>query len=1137
MRRSCCQTALRSTRLRAPPGDTGFCVNNFETVFTCPLAWVADQLAKLRCQPCRRALVLVAAERQAHAIRRHVCLDLKAPGRLAGVRFMRPADFARELLARAGTVRRAGWEDVRRLRILQLFEAAVLAGELRYFSTDQLRSGQGYVDAFARTIADLEASGLDAVLAATVAQQLQPRDALAADRLHDVAVVWQAADAGENVLRSTPRLLLEAAEQVAARPHLLAPFGRILAVLTASPSTALLRLLHVVPDCHAVFQEARPLREGTQRWRALATMRPPPPRVPADSELGLVQRFLFQPPEILTDPQRPRSTGPDGSVDLEEYPSIEEEVEAAATWVTEQVMADIPAEQIALIVPESEPYAAFLADRLARLTVTPDGAGLRSYVAGGLSVAASAAGLRVLTLLNALVRGLEAEATIRLLPALRRGQQANDEGRERLTPSRAAEIVYSAGIVGGSPSDRAALSEWLPRLQRRRDALRALIDAAANATNPDGAVVNGDEPEKQLDIRARHQAERWLRDVEPILPAIAALQQLGEAVTAGASLRTIWQEVRRFATRWLRVPPDPPHLLARLEETLHPVLVHPVADTVNGADAVRFVIDALHRERRPPARFGEPCIFIGTSAQAAGLPFAAVRVLGLAEGALPHTPHDDPIVPDSLRVHIEAAARAQQTEPDVVLPRLADRVLDDIHDVFRVISAAGRQVALSAPRQWVDRSEREISGIMLEVATALGRPGESGRGEGDVPTAARLRAAYLNRGRAVRRQHALAAPLSPRAALSAGVAPASSDLVALAVPSAWVSGDALAVDRLRRLATELEGGALSSVDGIVTAAWRSVQPPGLVPERPISATALTMLLTCPHRFLLERVLYLREPATRPSTDVIAPIIYGSLFHAVAERFFREAGVAVCRREGVLDHWLARARTIAAEKFETLRYEYPMRGEDGIARERERLLRQMEQLVQYEWQLAPREYLASELPFGQDQAVRLEVDGGALYVRGAIDRIDRTGATALSVRDLKTGRVRDFGEDPINSARDLQIGLYVLAVEATHYGDAPVGAAAYVHPSAAQEPDRAFSGPELDVLRRQTREWLGIARQLLSAGAFPRTPNPEDCTYCPFVAACGEGAHQRSAAKLNALPSDHPLERFARFKRKRSEDEA
>ncbi len=1119
-------------------------MSTFETILTAPVRWIAAQLGGRAPHAARRAVVLVAAERQAHAIRRHVCVELARPDVLAGVLFVRPAELAREIILRSGRVRLPGWEDVRRLRILQLFESAALANDLRYFSADQLRSGQGYVDAFAHTIADLEASGLDAALALAVAQRLERRDPLAADRLHDVAVTWQAADAGEGVRATTPRLLAEAAELVLACPQVLAPFGRIFAVLTASPSTMLLRFLHALRACHAVFQEARPLRSGTQRWRplmGLPTATTPPPLAapraapttaeesPPVSELQLVQRFLFETPENLTDPTRPRSGGADATVDLEEYPSIEEEIEAAATWVTEQVAAGIPVERIALIVPEVDPYAAALADRLARVAAAPGGQRLRVYVAGGLSLAASPAGMRVLGLLNALGRGLEAEATIRILPALRRGQQGNEEGRERLSPSRAAEIVYGAGIVGGSPGDRAGLSEWVPRLQRRRDALRRLVDAAADAGAPAAttSVMNGDEPEKRLDARARHEAERWLRDVQPILPAIAALQHLGEAVVTGAALPPLWEECRAFSERWLRVPPDPPNLLARLGESLQPVLNDPVARGVSGAAALRLLMDVLHRERQAAGRFGEPSVFVGTSAQAAGLPFAAVRVLGLAEGALPHTPHDDPIVPDSLRARIEEAAR--QSAADIVLPRLADHVLDDIHDVFRVVSNAGCRLALSAPRQWVDRSEREVSGIMLEVATALGRAPQDESGEGDVPTAARLRAAYLTPGRAARVRAAHAARLSPRAMLSAA-AP-------LTVPAAWAAGDALAVSRSWGLADALQGVGLSAVDGVVTDAWGGVQPPGLVPERPISATALTTLLNCPHRFLLERVLYLSEPVTRPSTDVIAPIAYGSLFHAAAERFFRAAGAALCRHEGTLEQWVTRAQEIAREEFDTLRHAYPMRGEEGIARERNRLLRQIEQLVHYEWQTPAREFLASELTFGDPQPVRLEVEGGALYVRGAIDRIDRIGPAALSVRDLKTGRVRDFGEDPINAGRDLQIGLYVLALEASGFGSAPVAVAAYVHPSAAQEPDRAFAGAEVERLRRQTREWLAIARRLLSAGAFPRTPNAEDCTYCPFLPACGDGAHQRSAAKLDTLPSDHPLQPFARFKRKRSEDEA
>jgi RecB family exonuclease len=214
----------------------------------------------------------------------------------------------------------------------------------------------------------------------------------------------------------------------------------------------------------------------------------------------------------------------------------------------------------------------------------------------------------------------------------------------------------------------------------------------------------------------------------------------------------------------------------------------------------------------------------------------------------------------------------------------------------------------------------------------------------------------------------------------------------------------------------------------------------------------------------------------------------------------------------------------------------MRGEDGIARERNRLLRQIEQLVHYEWELPRREFLESELVFGEPEAVRLALASGDLYVRGKIDRIDRIGAQALAVRDLKTGRVRDFGEDPINAGRDLQIGLYVLAVEASAYGGAPVRQAAYVHPSPAREPDRAFEGANVEVLRRHTREWLSLARRLLTEGLFPRTPNPEDCKYCPFVSACGDGARERAAVKLNNLAPAAALEPFARFKRQESEKE-
>jgi RecB family exonuclease len=1102
-------------------------VGTFETIFAPPVRWVAEQLGAVPQRPGRRAVVLVAAERQAHAIRRHICIECSRPQDLTGVLFLRPLELARELLLRAGRVCRPGHEDVRRLRILHLFESRALAGDLRYFSAEQLRSGQGYVDAFARTIADMEASGLSAELLAGISQHTAAADQRGADRLRDVALTWQAADAGRGSSASTAQLLTEGAGVVASRPELLATFGPIFAVLAASPSAALLRFLRALPAVRIVLQDARPQRTGTPRGRQLiaGSQRIDPTAMETQaeqatgSELDVVQRFLFALPEVLTDPQRLRSRGPDGTVDLEEYPSIEDEIEAAAIWVTEQIAAGTALEQIALVVPEVDAYAPLLIDRLARLPHAPQQGPIRAHVAGGLPLSAFAAGMRLFAVLQAVARGLEAEATIRILPALRRGEGDHNAAHVRLSPSRAAEIVYSAGILGGTPGDPAGASEWVPRLTRRRDALRRLLETTDVAGEENG--------ERTLQLAARQiaardctAAERWLRDVEPILAAITALQELAEDVVASAPLPAFWSAFRSFCDRHVRVPPLLPNALDVIEERLQPILDDPVAHDVTGFSAVRFLMDLLRSERRPTARFGEPCVFIGAPSKACGLPFAAVRVLGLAEGALPHTPHDDPIVPDGLRRRLQNAAHELQAA-DVIVPRLADHVLDDIHDVFRVVSGPHKQLSLSAPRQWVDRSEREVSGIMLEVATALGRPSGTLTDEGDVPTASRLRSVYLNAGREARARYAAAHPLSPRAALGAvpwwsRTQPREADNIV--VPAEWTCDGVLAVDQLWDRLGTVEAASLGAMDGIVTDAWAAATPAGLLPQYPISASALTALLRCPHRFLLERVLHLREPTAPPSTDVIDAATYGSLFHSAAERFYHEGGVALCRHEGSLEQWVARARAIAEDAFDELRHEYPMRGEDGIARERNRLLRQ------------------SELIFGEPEAVRLALAAGDLHVRGKIDRVDRIGARALAVRDLKTGRVRDFGEDPINAGRDLQIGLYVLALEASGYGGAPVALAAYVHPSAAREPDRAFEGSNVEMLRRHTREWIDLARQLLSQGLFPRTPNPEDCKYCPFVSACGDGAAQRAAVKLNNLPPADPLEPFARFKRQESEGE-
>ena len=1128
-------------------------------------AWLADWLPAADDALTRSATILCSSIR-AHALRRAVAVENGEVGRLAGVRFVDAAVFAREILARAGEPRRPGWEEVRRLRIHQCFATGELRGNLQYFNADQLRSGRGYADAFSQVIADLEQSGLDSQTALAASGELAATDAISAHRLHDVAAVWTAVDAGQEDRRTVAQLLVDAAA-VLQRSHQAAGiFGPVTAFLTAAPSAVLLQMLAALPDCTFLLLDARPLRTGTQRWRA--RLSPPqrrrangnpstPPgqlalplsnRSPEIVELELARRYLFAPSEEVADPTRPRSAGPDGSVDIEEYPSIEDEIDAAALWVDEQVAAGTPLEQIAVVVPALDPHARLLIDRLSRPAapasrdaadmlrqgerskikqrepeaepVEGDGGGFRNaaagslavpvYVAGGLPLADSPAGLRLCALLQALTSGLEAEATIAILPALK---PADEETRPRMSPSRAAEIVYGAGIVGGTPGDRAGALEWLPRLQQRRDALLRVLGELPES--------DGDEPEKRRHLYTRRDIERWRAEVEPLLSAVEALQHIAAAILQGRSLRDLWPLIREFATERLRVPPDPVNWLNLIEDRLATVLADRIGETVVGFDALTYLIEVLARARVPHGRFGEPRVFVGTPEHAAGLPFRAVRVTGLAEGILPRTPHDDPIVPNDARLQIEEHLRLRH--PEIVITRLEDRVLEDLHGFFRIVGATSERLALSASRQWVDRSEREVSGLMLEVAAALGRR-ESAE-EGDVPTASRLRSAYYGPGRSARAAHA-GSSLHPRAVLSHAPNMAADGLH---VPAGWCAGSAMRLDRVQEIAAETEAEAFTPADGQVGASWRAVVAPGLVPERPISASALATLLGCPHRFLLQNILHLDEPAGRPSTDTIDARAYGSLFHAVAEAFFRAHGAAICSHEGTVEQWQARARQIAAKKFDEWRAEYPLRGEDSVARERQRLVRQVEQLVDIEWQKPRREFIATELSFGDPRAVELSVTGGTLYVAGQIDRVDRLRPAGLSVRDLKTGRVHDLGEEPLNAGRDLQIGLYTLALESPASSTEKVTHAAYVHPSAAQDPERSFEQSELKALRERTREWLGVARGLLAIGSFPRTPLASDCVYCPFRPACGEGAQEQSAAKLATGPLSPELEAFVKLK--------
>src|SRR2546425_6306872 len=173
-------------------------------------------------------------------------------------------------------------------------------------------------------------------------------------------------------------------------------------------------------------------------------------------------------------------------------------------------------------------------------------------------------------------------------------------------------------------------------------------------------------------------------------------------------------------------------------------------------------------------------------------------------------------------------------------------------------------------------------------------------------------------------------------------------------------------------------------------------------------------------------------APPPQREIGQPY-YGNLFHTVAASFYSRDGASFYARERTLAEWLGRADQLVDQAFVEFLREYPLVGDAVRRQQRERLRRDIHELLAYDWEAAVtegRRFVAVERVFGWPNAVELSFGGRSLFVRGRIDRIDVEGYRAV-VRDLKTGRAhpRSGRERSPDAALDLQIAVYGLVAQA------------------------------------------------------------------------------------------------------------
>lgn len=1075
--------------------------------------------------------VLVRSERQAHALRVALATE---PGALAGTRFVGPLSAAEEVLHAARVTFTPGEADLRPARLTRLFRSGIA---LEHFGSELLTTRPGWAEAFASAIHALESAGLGpADLPRTHPQ------------LRDLAALWARADEEAGRSFTAARMFAEAAAALTREPRVWPFPGPVLAPVDGHEAAVLARFIRAIPGCALAVRAARPARA---RWiatverlyggEAAALVRgagvtraaraaapttgsraaddapevlPGASNVPA-SELQRLQELLFHPDPAACAATLGPPSGPDGTVALEEHAGVESELEATATWVARQVLeGELPLARVAVLVPAQDPLAQLVAERIERL-------GLAVHVAGAVPTVATSAGARVLAVLRALHRRLPAADLAAVLPFVRL-DEAELPGRPRLrghlSHGDALDLAFSLGTAGGSPARPEGALAWSRRAAERDGELERAITVARASTSPSGSS----------DEREIGRLERTLRNLRAVRASLDALVQVARVVHEGRRIDAVWAAFDAFLRDAALLPGGADPILVPLREALAPACASASASAsaahlaVEGNECLDLIRDALLSLRTGRGRFGDPAVYVGTVEGAAGLAFDAVRIIGLAEGSIPSSPREDPVLPAALREEVRARTGA-------VLPSPDDRVAAQLHAFHAAVLGARRALALSAPRVDLARTEREPAALFIEVAAALGRPHcATGAPADPVPDAHALRRDAFEPSReaafAFRRDHPI-----QEADWLARAARGAPDL-----PPSWRAEPVLDLARVGALVRPPL--RLGAQDGLLSAGGPFPPVPGLAPGRPISASALGILLACPRRFLMQRVLGWDEPASAPPLRELDPATFGSLLHRVVERLYRDHGAALVAGERTLADAIALGRDAADAAFAEFLLELPLLGEKVREKELARLHDAVIAFLEYD--LGPaaepgRRFVAVERGFGTREApLALDVPGGVLHVLGFVDRLDATPHRTI-VRDVKSGAAhpREGAEKGPVPGRDVQLGLYVkVARRLARTWEVPgeaVGAYAYAS-GKGEVTERAFRD-DAAVLERATEGWLGLARDLLAGRKFPATPDESDCGYCPFAPLCGSEEPERAAQGLEA-DDDETLQAFLDLKR-------
>ena len=804
------------------------------------------------------------------------------------------------------------------------------------------------------------------------------------------------------------------------------------------------------------------------------------PDVDATVDGAALVRFteMLGPPAVATDAPAP------AAATIVSAPDPEDEVRAVLRLVMERVNGGTALHRVALLYRQADPYA-----RLARELL--DAGGIAWTGPGTRCLADTVAGRVLLGLLRLPDGGFRRDEVAALLAA----GPVLDPGTGRPVPAARWDVLSRrAGVVGG-------LEQWRTRLTRHARATTAELETARGDDETPDALTR----RLETDLEQLERLATFVDDLGTRLTAPEPADWPALATWARGLLRAYLGSGGRRA-HWPAIEVDAAQRIDRALEGLAGLAeIRRATDLTTFARAVEAELDA------PVGRIGRfgHGAFVGPLRNAYGGDFDVVYVLGLTEGAFPPRSRDDPVLPDRDR---EVAG--SETVSRRVLRRAEER-----RDYLAALAAAPERV-LSFPRADTRAQRRRLPARwLLESAGAL-----AGRTLGAEELLALPAAPWLHVVPSF--EAGLRAPGEPGSVTEYDVrhlrewraaAPALARHPLVAADPGLRAGVA-AIDARR-------SPRFTPFDGLVGPS------PALRPsaDHPLSPTSLEDWARCPFRYLLGRVLRLREIERPEETETISPLERGSLVHAVLEEFVDTADPRTspdqpwssAERELLMS--IAQRHCDAAEA-------------DGVTGrplrwrlERRRILRELatvldsDEDVRTELGVMPSPG-GREVGFGWSGTEPLVVtlpDGRAVAFRGRIDRVDRSpDGSRTVVFDYKTGSApRDKPRDELGAGRRLQLPVYGLAT-----GAATDVQAYYWYvgiPGVA-----GLSGYPLDDdALAEFHEVLTTILDGVEGGVFPAYPGDprgdrtgretwENCAYCAYDRVCPSAREDNWERKRN-----------------------